>query len=136
MTAQATSHEFVRNILRLLSPALKERLLAANLLPLKLKVDAEAQQHSLLLATHDPSHPRVRQVVESLGMSAEVYYAPEAVVRDFIDRADRQEDAASEAALDENPERPPLPVSSRSLGSHTPACLRGRLWGSRRLRAT
>lgn len=84
----------VEAVLALLPPTLGSEMLRLDLLPYALSIDAVSQQHSLTLATYDPSHADVEAFIARLPVRAELRFAPVAQVKQHIARVKRPTSAA------------------------------------------
>ncbi len=77
------------------SPA-GDEMLRMGVIPYEFNVDPAARKHTLVFASHDPSHPDVRHFVESLGPNVELRYAPASMIGERIRRIQQKRNPGNE----------------------------------------
>ncbi|MEM1127976.1 MAG: hypothetical protein AAGI71_15110, partial [Bacteroidota bacterium] len=72
LSEESPSPDFVKAVIGLLNPEQAVGLIKLALVPYEFAMDPEKQEHTLILATPDPSHPKVQTFVGDLGMEVEL----------------------------------------------------------------
>ncbi len=85
------SGELVEAVQGLFAPAIGEEMFRLSLLPYEFALDPATRHHTLVFATHDPSHPAIAAFIRKLNLHVELRYASESVVMDRINRVLRKE---------------------------------------------
>lgn len=85
-------HEFDPEIARTfcdsMGTQLRDRMVQLGLVPVGYEQDASGHRRRLVLVTHDPSAPAVRDLLEEIGsLRYEMQYTPEATVQAFLHEA-------------------------------------------------
>lgn len=80
--------EVARSFVRTVSKVLRDRMIEMGIVPVAYGEDISGHRQRLVLLTHDPSAPEIRELLDELeAVRYEVHYASEAVVRSFLDEA-------------------------------------------------
>lgn len=93
--------ETVQSIFRLFPLSVCEGLVSYNLLPIEHRIQPNTEEHSLVIASPDPSNPDIQQFVKRLGMPVELLFASGKIVRGYLKKAwpleeSRQDDSQAE----------------------------------------
>jgi type IV pilus assembly protein PilB len=106
ITENRPTTEFLETVLAVLPTPVRKQFMYLGLLPYAFEVDEEAMQQHLVVASHYPTHPYVKDFVEGLDVEVELRYAPEATISECIEDVQKVEAVAQETQGDGLPTGP------------------------------